>query len=82
MIKRQESEASRKLFVAGLDVATMEGDLGEYFKKYGKVLDHSIKHKYLKDLGKFENLLKCSNDLGKIFQKTFLSRTSSNFAKL
>ena len=37
MIKRQESEASRKLFIAGLDVATMEGDLGEFFKKYGKV---------------------------------------------
>ena len=39
MIKRQESEASRKLFIAGIDVATMEGDLGEYFKKYGKVLN-------------------------------------------
>ena len=37
MIKRQESEASRKLFVAGLNVASMEGDLGEYFKKFGKV---------------------------------------------
>ena len=39
MIKRQESEASRKLFVAGLNVASMEGDLGEYFKKFGKVSD-------------------------------------------
>ena len=39
MIKRQESEASRKLLVAGLDVASMEGDLGEYFKKFGRVLD-------------------------------------------
>ena len=42
MIKRQESEASRKLFVAGLNVASMEGDLGEYFKKFGKVLDVKI----------------------------------------
>ena len=42
MIKRQESEASRKLFVAGLDVASMEGDLGEYFKKFGKVSDVKI----------------------------------------
>ena len=42
MIKRQESEASRKLLVAGLDVTSMERDLGEYFKKFGKVLDVKI----------------------------------------
>ena len=42
MIKCEESEASRKLLVAGLDVTSMKRDLGEYFKKFGKVLDVKI----------------------------------------
>ena len=61
MIKRQESEASRKIYIAGTIEATIEGDLGEYFKKYGKLLNviivrdrhFIIKHKYLKDLSNY-----------------------------
>ena len=31
-LMKEESDASRKLLMAGLDVATMEDDVGEYFK--------------------------------------------------
>ena len=52
MAKGQESETSRKLFVAGLVEATTEVDLGQYFKKYGKVLDVFIVRDYQTKISK------------------------------
>ena len=52
MAKGQESEASRKIFVARLALATTEDDLDQYFKKYGKVLGVRIVRDYQTHISK------------------------------